>query len=756
MPRHKKNLHPEPKIKLSPETKKDIGVIVLFALAFLSLLSIFNLTGGFGRSLNSFWQLVFGWGWWVWPVILILIGYLVINQEKYLFKFINWLGFFVLIFSLAGLLQLFSPDKTFTAVKEGIGGGVIGYLVTLLLLKLASFWGALIILCALVIISLLLFFETSITALISKLKYNQQNKLTGWLDKIKENKQNKKTADYETEEVGFEQKNIEVNPDIEKNEIDENLEIMSPLEKNTELARRSLSEGGLQKKHYPRIDLPLDLLNSKPSKPTAGDIKANQEIIRQTLANFGLEVEMGSISIGPTVTQYAFKPASGVKVSQITTLSNDLALALAAHPIRIEAPIPGKSLIGIEVPNQKIALVTLKDVLSSDSFKKRSSNLMVALGKDVAGESYLADLDKMPHLLVAGATNSGKTVCLNSTIVSLLYQNQPDDLKFILVDPKQVEMTQYNGIPHLICPVITNVKQTVNSLRWTVQEMERRFEVLFKNKKRNIAAYNQAHPDEKMPYIIVVVDELADLMTVAAMDIEQAIIRLAQKSRAVGIHLILATQRPSVNIITGLIKANITSRIAFSVASGTDSRTILDHAGAEKLLGRGDMLFISAELSKPKRVQGAYLSDEEIENVVAYLKQTGEPEYDTSIVENQTSLGSGPVDGIFDDFGDNDELLPEAKSLVIKAGKASASYLQRRLRIGYARAARLLDLLEDQGVVGPADGARPREVLSAPEELEADEILANAEEGDTEDNNEILVDENSDENQNNLEEETRN
>ena len=435
---------------------------------------------------------------------------------------------------------------------------------------------------------------------------------------------------------------------------------------------------------------------------------------------------------------------AGVKVSQITTLSNDLALALAAHPIRIEAPIPGKSLVGIEVPNQKIALVTLKEILSSEDFKKRTSHLFIALGKDVAGAPQLADLEKMPHLLVAGATNSGKTVCLNSVIISLLYQNQPDELKFILIDPKQVEMTQYNNVPHLICPVITEVKETINALRWAVKEMEDRFKTLALAGKRNIDAYNQT-ARERMPYLIIVIDELADLMSIAANDIEPAIIRLAQKARAVGIHLIVATQRPSVNVITGLIKANITSRIAFSVAASTDSRTILDHAGAEKLLGRGDMLFISADLSKPKRIQGAYLSDQEIDKVVNYLKQTGEPEYNDAVTQKQISVDSGVTGFIFDDS--DDDLLEEAKDIILKSGKASASYLQRRLSIGYARAARILDLLEERGIVGHANGSKPRDVLIGRDDYEQDQTLHQLEQAheELEEAEEITTDKNNNE-----------
>ncbi len=702
MPRKKRYKIKRPRLNLSSETKRDIFIVFIFAIAFFSLLSIFSLAGSFGQSVDKFWQMVFGWGWLFWPFILIIIGWLIINLEKYEIKTERWLGLFLFILTFSGLLHLFAKNKAFDAIKTGQGGGLIGYAISMPLEKIASFWGALVILSALFLISLLLFFETSFRSILGKIHLPKINLVANLRETIQNRKKDKKAENYNSEDIGFEQREIEAKNELEK--IEETEVGKGEKEKiQPELFPQT-------KKHYPKISIPMDLLNGKMSQPTAGDIKANQTTIKKTLSQFGIEVEMGEVSIGPTVTQYTFKPASGVKVSQITTLANDLALALAAHPIRIEAPIPGKSLIGIEVPNQKVALVPLKEILTSKEFKNRESNLMVSLGKDVAGKPWLANLGKMPHLLVAGATGSGKTVCLNSIIISLLYQNQPNDLKFILVDPKRVELPLYNGIPHLICPVITDTKKTVNALRWAVKEMDRRFEILSQNKKRNINAYNLSRPLDKMPYLILIIDELADLMAVAAAEVEQAVIRLSQMARAVGIHLVLATQRPSVDVITGLIKANITSRISFSVASIIDSRTILDYAGAEKLLGRGDMLFISPEISKPKRLQGAYVSDDEIERVVKYLKAKGKPEYNEEVTKMPIAFETGDSNyGSI--FKESDELLPEAKEMIIRAGKASASYLQRRLRIGYARAARILDLLEEQGVVGPQEGSKPREVL---------------------------------------------
>ena len=435
----------------------------------------------------------------------------------------------------------------------------------------------------------------------------------------------------------------------------------------------------------------------------------NKEVIRRTLDKFGIPVEMGEVSVGPTVTQFTLKPGEGVKLSRITGLHNDLALALAAHPIRIEAPIPGKSLVGVEVPNQSVATVGMRELIETREFRERTAALTFILGRDVSGKPWTADLGRMPHMLVAGATGSGKSVCLNVLIMSFLYANGPDDLKLIMVDPKRVELQVYNGVPHLLTPVITKVPETVNALKWALREMDQRYDMLAKFGARDIASYNTRVQD-KLPYIVIIIDELADLMATAAQDVEGPIVRLAQMSRAVGIHLVLATQRPSVDVITGLIKANIPARIAFAVASQMDSRTILDQQGAEKLLGRGDMLFSTAELATPKRIQGAFISETEISRVVDFIKSKYEPaDYDLSVTERAQGGGVAFGGGLPEE--DSDPLIPEAKEEILRAGKASASLLQRRLKVGYARAARLLDLLEQEGFIGPGDGAKPREIL---------------------------------------------
>jgi len=467
------------------------------------------------------------------------------------------------------------------------------------------------------------------------------------------------------------------------------------------------------------------LLDTDSSHPTAGDIKANANIIKRTLESFGIEVEMGEVNIGPTVTQYTLKPAEGVKLSSITALHNDLALALAAHPIRIEAPIPGKSMVGIEVPNRSIALVRLGNLLKEIDFLKNPLPLTFPLGRDVKGDVVLTDLTEMPHLLVAGATGTGKSVCLHSILTSFLIKNTPQTLRLILIDPKRVEMSRYNGIPHLLTPVITDNKKVIPVLKWLVEEMERRYELLAHYQSRDIESYNrkmiEKNEEEILPYIVLVIDELADLMIYYGRDLESFIVRIAQMARATGIHLIVSTQRPSVEVITGLIKANITNRIAFQVASQVDSRTILDSAGAEKLLGHGDMLYLSPLSSKPRRIQGAFISEKEIDNLVKFIVSQKEIfEGENGLKDELEGFLQGKEQGIidFESYGEEDELYKEAYETVVRFQKASASLLQRKLKIGYARAARLLDMLEEKGVIGPGEGAKPRQVFIKRETLD--------------------------------------
>ena len=470
---------------------------------------------------------------------------------------------------------------------------------------------------------------------------------------------------------------------------------------------------------------PLDLLDQEKGLPNAGDVKAYSAIIKKTLQNFDIPVEISEVNVGPAVTQYAFKPAEGIKLSRITALQNDLALALAAHPLRIEAPIPGRALVGIEIPNKIRAIVRLRNLLEQKEYQESSGTLIIALGRDVAGTPIYADLARMPHLLLAGATGSGKTIGLSNIILSLMYRNPPSRLRFILVDPKRVEFPVYNDLPHLLTPVIFDTSRTVNALKWLIKEMERRFSVFSEVRVRDLKGYQALFDErkgksspsgeemEEIPYIVTVIDELADLMAARGKELEGMIVRLAQMARAVGIHLVLATQRPSVEVITGLIKANVTSRIAFQVASQIDSRTILDAAGAEKLLGQGDMLFVTSEFTKPRRIQGAYISEKEVKKIVEWV--SSETEGVAKEEMDQNDLGQSVQESLEGEFSnsDDDPLYEEAKRVSVEAGKASASLLQRRLKVGYARAARLLDILEERGAVGPADGAKPREVFAA-------------------------------------------
>ncbi|MCX7779028.1 MAG: DNA translocase FtsK [Patescibacteria group bacterium] len=691
----------------SEKHRETFKAIFSFALAIILFLALFDLAGLAGHYLALVLKIIFGKTAFSFPLLLLLMSWLFFNKEILLkAKKRIILGLFLVLIIVSSFFSLFEKAEFKNLEKIKTTGGYLGTGLIFLLEKIFAFWGSFVILLALASFALFLIleepFKSKINFIFSRLALfglKMAILLRHFLKKIFARKE--KPLEFrkkEIEEELIEEKDYGV---IEAKE-EKKFKILKPL-----MSKKVVRQ---------KIELPLDLLSYHEKKAEARDIEEGKYIIKKTLENFGIEVEMGEVKVGPTVTQYTLRPHEGIKLSQITSLANDLALALAAHPIRIEAPIPGKSLVGIEVPNRKVAIVSLREILESEAFKKRASNLTVALGQDVAGHIWLADLGKMPHLLISGATGSGKTVMINTIITTLLYENSPEELRFILIDPKRVELVLYNDIPHLLCPVITKVEETISALKWAISEMERRFDLFAQNKSRDIESHNK-EAKEKVPYIIIIIDELADLMVAAAKEIESSIIRLAQMARATGIHLILATQRPSVDIITGLIKANITSRIAFSVASMTDSRTILDFSGAEKLLGRGDLLFISPQLSKPKRLQGAYVSDEEIKRVVEFLRNKAEPEYLEEIINFQ------PSEIKKDEFFEGeDELLSEAREVVMKAGRASATLLQRYLRIGYARAARLLDLLEQEGTIGPPDGARPRQVFKKEENQETENL----------------------------------
>ncbi|PZN09350.1 MAG: cell division protein FtsK, partial [Bacillota bacterium] len=462
---------------------------------------------------------------------------------------------------------------------------------------------------------------------------------------------------------------------------------------------------------------PIELLTRGRAAPSARfqrEVAEKAAILEETLASFGVQARIADVSVGPAVTRFEVEPARGVKVSKIQALASDIALSLAVPDVRIEAPIPGKAAVGIEVPNREIVAVQLRDVLETPEFARSRSHLTVALGKDIAGQPVITSLDKLVHLLIAGATGSGKSVCINALIASLLFKARPDEVKLLLIDPKVVELSAYNGIPHLIAPVITDARKAAGALQWAVREMERRYELFARCGVRDIARYNLRAAqtgEERLPFLVVVIDELADLMMVAPVEVEDAIQRLAQMARASGIHLVVATQRPSVDVITGVIKANIPSRIAFAVSSQTDSRVILDLAGAEKLVGKGDMLFMPLGATKPLRVQGAYISERDLEAVLRFLRDQGEPRYDQEVVRAEVEVAE-PTSA-----QEDDDLFTEAVRVVLEAGQASVSLIQRRLRVGYTRAGRLIDMMEERGYIGPHQGAKPRDVLITWEEF---------------------------------------
>jgi len=676
----------------------------MWLAAVVISLSFFNQAGVAGEAILKGLQMLFGKTVFFLPLILSLGGLVFFSYRYEKFLGAVFLAVFLLLAGTSNIGEVWRPGLKY--------GGYLGYL-SKPVFGLFGFWVTQIIFGGLTATGILIFWH-----------------LLRPEGKIKEVKTAKETISISAEKIKTEKKPSLIQkiflPKFQVKEIEQKNKSSDSGPKLKEAPAELFLKGKTpESSKYPYKMPPLDLLEEEKGNPLAGDIRLNSAVIKKTLDNFNIPVEMSEVNIGPTVTQYTFKPAEGVKLSKITTLSNDLALALANHPIRIEAPIPGKPLVGIEVPNKARAQVRLRDLIGNAQFQNSPANLALCLGKDVSGQPVYADLARMPHLLVAGSTGTGKTIFLNNLIISLLYRNSPEILRMILVDPKRVEFPVYNDLPHLLCPPILESQKTVNALKWLVSEMERRFGVLSSERARDIKSYNEAalrNEEAPLPYIVVVIDELADLMSSRGKEVEAGIVRLAQMARAVGIHLVVATQRPSVEVITGLIKANITSRVTFQVASQVDSRTVIDTAGAEKLLGQGDLLFISAEIVKPKRIQGAFVSEKEVKKVINFIK-TENQEIETEKIaqgelENHLAEGlkealdfSRPSESYGNFYGEEDPLFEEAKRLVIESKKASASLLQRRLRVGYARAARLIDLLEEKGVVGAADGAKPRAVF---------------------------------------------
>lgn len=744
---------------LRPEVVKSIAVIVFFLLGALSLISFFTPTYTFNNKIRNLLLVNFGMSAYIIPFVFFLIATFFIDALELKLKdarvFLGLLG--LLIFG-SGFFSLFCwRSEPFSRASQGKCGGILGYHFLSFLNRTVSIYGGALILVSGVLISTILLFNISLNklfefllSLVKKPEKEEEEEeikedssedqgetlLGGTISQLARlslggspSSEDQEEGTKEKENVSEEEKEsipskIEVLPSYSEPQEEEIIVPKPKKEDSTELT--SLAP------NLPYADKvwdlpPLSLLEDPPAKrPDAGNVKARAEVIENTLKSFGIDAKIVDIKAGPSVTQYSLDAATGTKISKIVNLQYDLALALASPTgsVRIEAPIPGKSLVGIEVPNNNRVNVHFKSLLTSESMKGLDSKLGIVLGKDVGGKSYVYDISRMPHLLVAGATGSGKSVFLHSLLFSILYRATPQETKFVLVDPKRVEFTHYADIPHLLTPVVTDIDKSPSVFKWAVMEMERRYKLFESARARNIDLYNEKSGFQALPYIVIVVDELGEIMVADPSGVEKSIIRLAQLARATGIHLVLSVQRPSTNVITGLIKANIPCRVAFNVSSQVDSRVIIDQPGAEKLLGQGDMLFVPPDASKPKRLQGSLVTEDEITNLVSYLKSQGvDPDYkedvfkvEDKIEQKNTSISAG---------GDAvDELFDDAIDVCLNAGRGSASLLQRRLSIGYARAARILDELEAAGIVGPKNGSQPRDLLidSHPNRDDSDDI----------------------------------
>lgn len=729
----------EPPRHVSAEAVRGVLAIFFVAIAVFLILARFNVGGFVGSVIYKYLSWLLGIGYLLLPLSLLLLAILIFKSFDRHFGLIQLLSMFVFLLSGLSLIDLAFPGD----------GGVLGAAVSNPITAAVDVAATAIFLTAFVIASLIVAFDIHMGALFTKLRERYAIS------------KGDSTADAGSPE----RMSVKKLP-IEEPDSAENLSPEIPHEERSDDGKIMALAKSWQKSDEPAASFPIitatgnvyepppiSILAKNRGKPEVGDIKANMNIIKRTLQNFGLQVEMDEASIGPTVTRYAMKPAEGVRLSKIVALQSNLELALAASPIRIEAPIPGRSLVGVEVPNISRTTLGLAPLLSDSLFVKSDKPLLIALGRSITGTPHFADLARMPHILVAGATGAGKSVTIHNFIVSMLYRCGPERLRFIMIDPKRVELTMYNSIPHLLTPVITEAKKAILAIKWLSKEMERRYSILETESVRDIFSYHanivapalekalKSKKDdggplpEAMPYIVVIIDELADMMSLYPRELEAGVVRLAQMSRAVGIHLILSTQRPSVKVITGLIKANIPARVALQVASQIDSRTILDAGGAEKLLGAGDMLFLSGEMSKPRRIQASFISESEVKKIVEYIIKSNEDQIPSEIDFTDAKNGTDAIfSSMIDEIGEeenDDALYGEAKRAVMEAGKASTSYLQRKLRIGYSRAARLIDLLEERGVIGAGDGARPREIIgagNADELVNAEEELENQEE----------------------------
>ncbi len=730
------------------KTKKDINqeIIAIFLLAasLLILASLFTASVGvIGSFIQQSCQFIAGKGAFLLAVLGGFWGIVLLKAKENKIKSARiWgsvLGLLVILTAVDLLLA--APQPSFSSVIDnavnGTGGGITGGVMAWLLFQLLGWTGSVIVLTVAALIALIIFTELPVSVMTINIVNRFKNifgktwrQLQGYVFEEEDRSEAAKaTAEVEADkDIEFEEYSAIENTPVFGNEaansFPENrsqvkvLEASQrePYDNESKKARQLVVDFKIHNYQPPSVKLLAQL--QPPPREKKQDSNTAMRVIEETLDSFGVQAKVTNVSRGPAITRFELQPAAGIKVSRIVNLADDISLALAAPGVRIEAPIPGKSAVGIEVPNKEAAVVPFRDLLISREYQQSIAQLPVVLGKDIAGKTVIADLEKMPHLLVAGATGSGKSVCLNTIINSILFKKGPEEVKFVLVDPKRVELTNYNGIPHLLSPVVTSAKKAAISLKWLVKEMERRYELFSAAGVRDLTRYNELvyreMPEgekEALPLIVIIVDELSDLMMVAPTDVEDSIVRLAQMARAAGMHLVIATQRPSVDVITGLIKANIMTRIAFAVSSQTDSRTILDIGGAEKLLGCGDMLYLAAGASKPVRIQNAFLSDKDVEAVVNHLKNQAGPEPEEEISMEDESLESK-------DFESEDDLFPRAVETVVLTGHASISLLQRRLRVGYARAARLVDCMENKGIIGGYEGSKPRQVLITKEQYQ--------------------------------------
>lgn len=736
--------------KKKNRTMLDLQVVTLIIASILLTILIYTKAGYIGQTLSPILGGIMGWIKYIIPVGTFAIAiFLACDEDKdnFMKKILQYAVFLLCITTIITVIQI-SQGKLSTAngfeeaIKQAyyngsknIGGGAVGAICAIGLINLVGKIGTVIIAIGIAIIDSIFLFGIKPAELLKEyIETRNEKKQEAKAQRIEQRKlrADKEVIPKEKEEKKKKSKIMPEDNIVTEDQI--NIKMANNNEEQTSLFRKQeeikedKSKEILTLEHALTVEdenyefPPVEFLTpgktaTKMGKKAVTDT-ANK--LQKTLYSFGVSAKVENVSVGPTITRYELKPAEGVRVSKIANLADDIALSLAAETIRIEAPIPGKQAVGIEIPNKEKEVVHLRDIIDSNEFKNAKSKLSFALGKNAAGEAIVTDIAKMPHVLIAGSTGSGKSVCINTLITSIIYKAKPSEVKLVMVDPKVVELSVYNGIPHLLIPVVTDPKKAAGALAWAVQEMVNRYHLFAEKNVRDIAGYNEALEKEgaegKLPQIVIIIDELADLMMVAKNDVEDAICRLAQMARAAGMHLVIATQRPSVDVITGIIKANIASRISFAVTSQVDSRTILDSAGAEKLLGKGDMLFFPTGVLKPIRIQGAFVSDSEVEKIVSFLKENGGPTYSEDVLEKIERANSTDKELDEQDDDETDPFLMEAIDTVVDLGQASASFIQRRFKVGYARAGRIIDQMEARGIISGYEGSKPRQVLVSKEQ----------------------------------------